>query len=96
MINGDIFSQDGDPSLPLLRVRVEDAVPLELAGAELAGLTQHGVDQGGFPMVNVGNDGHVADVVASDHRSSGVGPPRLVFQEPRRAEVGTRGALSLV
>ena len=41
--------------------------PMELARAELAGLAEHRVNQGGLAVVNVGDNGHVPDIVASDH-----------------------------
>ena len=42
--------------------------------AEGAGLPQHGVDERGLAVVDVGHDGHVADVVAGGHgvRHSGI------------------------
>ena len=36
-----------------------------LVGAEDAALVQHGVDQRGLAVVDVGDDGDVADVVAA-------------------------------
>src|SRR5262249_41718023 len=36
--------------------------PVELLLAELAGLAEHVIDQGGLAVVNVGDDGHVAQV----------------------------------
>ena len=36
-----------------------------LVGAERAGLAEHGVDERGLAMVDVGDDGDVADVVAA-------------------------------
>ena len=44
-------------------------LPLKLGGAELPGLAKHRVDQRRLSMVNVGDDRHVADVIASLHES---------------------------
>ena len=40
-----------------------------LVGAEGAGLPEHGVDEGGLAVVDVGHDGDVADVLAGDEHS---------------------------
>ena len=69
VVDRDVLGQDRDPALALQVVGVEDALARELAGAELAGLAEHRVDQGGLAVVDVGDDRHVSDVVASDHES---------------------------
>ena len=68
VVDRDVLRQDRDPALAFLRVRVEDAILGELNRPELAGLAEHHVDQGGLAVVNVRDDRHVADVVASHHR----------------------------
>ena len=54
---------------------------LGLVRAERPGLPEHGVDEGGLAVVDVGDDGEVAQVVARGHgrraRSCGGCPPRL-------------------
>ena len=53
--------------------------PDELGFAKLAALAQHAVDQGGLAVVDVGDDGHVADVVASHGlQSVGWAPLKMV------------------
>ena len=74
VVDGDVLGQDRDPALAFLVVGVENALALKLGGPELAGLAEHHVDQRGLAMVDVGDDGHVADVVASDHEFS-IRPP---------------------
>ena len=69
---GDVFGEDGDAAFALEIVRVENAIALELGVAEQTGLAHEGVDEGGFPVVNVGDDGDVANVVASGHESQSV------------------------
>ena len=59
-----VLGQDGDALLALEVARVHDPFVDRLVGPECAGLPQHGVDQGGLAVVDVGHDGHVADVVA--------------------------------
>ena len=67
VIDRDVLGEDRDAALALLVVGVEDAVAHELAGPELAGLAEHGVDQRGLAVVDVGDDRHIADVVATRH-----------------------------
>ena len=38
------------------------------------GLAQHGVDQGGLAVVDVGDDGHVAEVTGSGFGGDTAGP----------------------
>ena len=67
--DGDVLGQDGDAALALQVVGVQDEAVLaadelvQLLGAEQAGLPEHLIDQGGLAVVDVGDDGDVADVV---------------------------------
>src|SRR3712207_7043262 len=54
------------PYTTLFRSRVVVGA-LALGAAEGAGLAEEGVDQGGLPVVDVGDDRHVAQVVAGGH-----------------------------
>ena len=54
------FGQNGDPPLPLLVVGVHGALDRGLIGSEDAGLGEELVNQGGFAMVDVGDDGDIA------------------------------------
>ena len=65
IVEGDVLGQDRDAPLALQVVRVEDAIAHQLAGAELAALTQQAVDQRRLAVVDVGDDGDIADVVAT-------------------------------
>ena len=67
--HGRVLGEDRDAALALLVHRVHDEVgePLGLVGGEHAGLAQHGVDQRGLPVVDVGDDRDVADVRALGH-----------------------------
>ena len=56
-----VLGQDRDAPLALEIVGVEDAVGDLLVGLEDIALLEHAVDQGGFPVVDVGDDGDVAD-----------------------------------
>ena len=62
--DGGVLGQDGDALLPLEITRVHDPLVDRLVGPERPRLPEHGVDQGGLAVVDVGHDGHVADVVA--------------------------------
>lgn len=59
-----VLREDGDALLALEVARVHDAVGHVAVGRERIGLLQHGVDQGGFSVVNVGHDGYVAEIGA--------------------------------
>jgi hypothetical protein len=56
------FGQDGDAALALEIVGVHRAFGDLLVGAESARLLQELVDQGGLPVVDMGDDGDVADI----------------------------------
>ncbi len=65
VVDGDVLGQDRDAPLALQVVGVEDAVADELAGAELAALAQQAIDQRRLAVVDVGDDGDIADVGAT-------------------------------
>src|SRR5713226_3028354 len=58
-----VFGEDGDAALALEVVGIHDALDEGFVGAEDAGLTEHGVDEGGFAVVDVGDDGDVANIL---------------------------------
>jgi hypothetical protein len=60
-----VLGQNGDAALAFEIVRVHHALDQRLVGAKDARLAQHGVDQGGLSMVDVGDDGDVTDVLAA-------------------------------
>ncbi len=67
-----VLGEDRDALLALEVHRVEDAVVDVLAGAEGAGLPQHGVDERRLAVVDVGDDRDVADVLAGfEHGPTG-------------------------
>ena len=59
--DGGVFGQDGDAAFALKLVRVHDAIDVMLVGAKRAALLQHGVDQRGLAVVDVRDDGDVAN-----------------------------------
>ena len=61
VVDRRVLGQDGDAALFFEVVGVHDALGDGLVGAEGARLTQHGVDEGGLAVVDVGDDGDVAD-----------------------------------
>ena len=61
IVDRRVLGQDGDAALLFEVVRVHDALGDGLVGAEGAGLAEHGVDEGGLAVVDVGDDGDVAD-----------------------------------
>ena len=65
--DGGVLRQDRDALLALEVHRVHDALGDVLVLAEGAGLPEHRVDERGLAVVDVGHDGHVADVVTGGH-----------------------------
>ena len=61
---GGIFGENGDAALALEVVGVHYALDERLIGAENAALAEHSVHQGGFAMIDVSDDGDIANVVA--------------------------------
>ena len=67
--DGDVLREDRDAALALEVVRVYDQAVLpplelvELLGPKLARLAEHLIDHRGLAVVNVGDDGHIPNVV---------------------------------
>jgi hypothetical protein len=72
--DGGVLREDGDPALLLQIVRVHDPFVEVLVGADGAGLLEESVDERGLPMVDVGDDGNVADVVSKLLHARGLNP----------------------
>ena len=62
--NGGVLGQDGDAALALQFVGVHHALDQSLVGAESAALAEHGIHQRGLTVVDVGDDGDVANTGA--------------------------------
>jgi hypothetical protein len=56
-----VLRQDRDPALALERVRIHDPLFHLLVGAERSRLPQHLIHQSGLAVVDVGDDGEIAD-----------------------------------
>src|SRR6185503_2066104 len=65
VFEGGVLGADGDALLLFQIHRVHEALlgGLVLVGAEGAGLFQEAIDERGLAVVDVGNDGDVADVL---------------------------------
>ena len=64
---GDL-GEDGDAALALEVVGIHHAVDVLLMGAEDAALVEHGVHESGLAMIDVRDDGDIADIrVAACH-----------------------------
>jgi len=68
--HGRVLRQDRDAALLLEVVGVHDPLGDLLVLAEGAGLAEHVVDEGGLPVVDMGDDGDVADVGTTLHEVS--------------------------
>src|SRR6185295_17087699 len=62
--NSGVLGQDGNAALTLQFVGVHHALNQSLVGPECAALAEHGIHQRGFTMVDVRNDGDVANTGA--------------------------------
>jgi hypothetical protein len=62
-LDGSILRQDRDAALALEIVRVHDAVGLRLAQVERAGLAQELIDERRLAVIDVRDDGDVAEVL---------------------------------
>src|SRR5208282_6874498 len=69
--HGRVLGKNSDAALAFQIVRVHDALGHGLVVAEGATLSKHGVNQRGFAVVHVGNDGDVADAWIQFENSSG-------------------------
>ena len=81
--HGGAFRQDRDAALALEVVPVQRALGDLLIGAEGAALLEQAVDQGGLAVVDVGDDGDVAQI-------HGHGPKKAARAGPRCAGYGPR------
>ncbi len=70
-----VLGEDRDALLALEVVRVHDALVDVLVRAEGAGLPEERVDERGLAVVDVGDDRHVAQIVARGHENSVRGEP---------------------
>ena len=61
--HGGVLGQDGDAALPLQGIGVHDQLADLLVGVENVALFQQSIDQGRFAMVDVCDDGQIANVV---------------------------------
>jgi hypothetical protein len=64
IINGTVFRQNGNAALAFERIGVENAVAGKLSLPKLATLAQELVNQGCFPVVDMGDNRHVADLLS--------------------------------
>ncbi len=55
------LGQDRDAALALLVVRVHDAIDQSLVGTEHTGGAQHRIDEGGLPVVDMGDERDVTN-----------------------------------
>ena len=62
VMNGNVLRENGDAALTFLIVGVKHALGNFLVLAEYVRRPEQAVDQGGFTVVNVRNDSHIADV----------------------------------
>jgi hypothetical protein len=64
IIHADCVELDGDPPLSFQLVRIQDLFP-HLPLLERPGMLQKPIGQGGFPMVDMGDDGEISYVISA-------------------------------
>ena len=69
VVDRAVLRKDRDPSFTFERIGVQDALAGQLAVAELTALAKQLVDQRGFSVIDVGNDGYISDVFSLHERS---------------------------
>ena len=67
-----VLGEDGDAAFALKLVAVHDTLTDGLVSAEGAGLAEESIDERGLAVVDVGDDGNVADVLGHDWRALAV------------------------
>ena len=70
-VHGGVFGQDRDALFPLQVAAVQHSLSGLAALVQRAGLPQHGVDQRRLTVVDVGDNGDVAEIHAGDSGSAG-------------------------
>ena len=65
--HGGVFGEDGDAPLPFQIARVHHSLRHLLVDAEHAALAQELVNQGGFAVIDVGDDGDIAQIFTFCH-----------------------------
>ena len=63
VLEGGVLGADGDALFAFEVHRVHHALVRLLVGAEGAGLAQQAVDERGFAVIDVGDDGNVSDLI---------------------------------
>ena len=84
--DGRVLGQDRDALLTLEVHRVHDPIRELLVGTESPRLAEHGVDEGGLAVIDVGDDRHIADISARGHTElsePGVGDTQGTARQPR-------------
>ena len=87
-VHGGVLGQDGDAFFPFQVAGVHHAVLHFAAFVQRAGLPQHRVDQGGLAVVDVGDDGDVAEWHVGD---CGSGGSRMANWPLTRRDTTSRG-----
>ena len=73
VLDGGIFCQDGNAPLPLQVAGVHNPVHHLLVFAVDAALLEHFVHQGGLAVVNVGDDGNIAQFLVLQNKNPFLG-----------------------
>src|SRR5439155_17014225 len=99
--DGSVLREDPDPALALEIVRIHNAFVDLLVRTDRTGLLQQRVDERGLPMIDMGDDRDVADVITELLHASRVNAvSQQSFHQRRRSrrtssEKGTASAISI-
>ena len=70
IVDGSVFCQNGDATLPFQVAGVHDPVLGDLVFPVDAALLQHFVHKGGLAVVNVRDDGNITNISLRYHRKN--------------------------
>ena len=90
-LHSDVLSENRDAPLLLQIVGVENPLARHLAGTKLAALPQEAVDERGLPVVDVGDDRHVADIGAAGAGGGGMDGGRGRHEDGTGPKAGKGG-----
>ena len=84
----NVLGKNCDPTFAFQVVRIEDPFALQFVVAELTALSKQAINEGGFAVINVGDDDNVSNVGAaqrndSEYESSGNGSGRVWRNLPK-------------
>jgi hypothetical protein len=63
--DGNVFGEDGDSAFSFEIVGVEDLLTGQLGISELSALPEHTIDESGFAVIDMSDNGNVSEVISN-------------------------------